>query len=512
MTSLLVMACGDDGSGGGTGGNGGSGAGSSGGAGGSVTPPPTPDSCDAPIGEADVSSPTAVVGSGVGCSEADLDAALAGGGVITFDCGTDATITVTSAKVITQTTVIDGGGEVTLSGGGSSRILLVESEVDLTLQNITLADARVSGPRGDGPGPDNSGAAVFRHSSSALHVINSTFTNNHATESGADVGGGAIYSYGGDTVIVGSTFDGNSASGGGAIGNLRSNLSIYNSSFANNRALDTNGGAVALDGLNPDQGKVFTLCGVIATNNRARIEGGAVYRYGYPDESSVIDSTTLDGNFAEDADAAAHAGGLYHHTDTPGVMPLYLSNSTISNNTSANSAGGMFFYNSPVELTNVTIVNNSALDSLAGGIAVNGVTGTFRNCTIANNHADDTDSFAGALTGAGELTIVNTIIAGNTGGNEWNPVSCTETAGGGSNNLQHPPQQGSGNDDTPCVSGIEFVEPLLGPLQDNGGPTHTMALLEGSPAIGSGTDCPETDQRGVARDNGCDVGAYQHED
>ena len=87
----------------------------------------------------------------------------------------------------------------------------------------------------------------------------------------------------------------NSASGGGAIGNLRSNLAIYNSSFANNRALDTNGGAVALDGLNPDQGKVFTLCGVIATNNRARIEGGAVYRYGYPDEQSVIDFTVLDG-------------------------------------------------------------------------------------------------------------------------------------------------------------------------------------------------------------------------
>lgn len=522
--TLVMVGCGDDpdrdpggGSGGTgastTGGTGGTSTGTGGtaGSGGSITPPPPPDTCDPPIQEVDVSSPTAVVGSGSGCTEGELDAALAGGGIVTFNCGTGATIAVTSPKVITQDTVIDGGGEVTLSGGGTTRIFLVETDADLTLQNMTLADARVSGPRGDGPGPENSGAAVFRHSSSALHVWSVVFSNNHATNAGADIGGGAIYSYGGDTIIVGSTFDGNTASGGGAIGNLRSNLAIYNSSFANNRALDTNGGAVALDGLNPDQGKVFTLCGVTATNNRARIEGGAVFRYGYPDESSVIDWTTLDGNYAEDANAAAHAGGLYHHTDTPGVMPLTLRNSAIINNTSANSAGGMFFYNSPVELENVTIAGNSALDSLAGAVAVNGVSGTFRNCTIADNHADDTDSFAGALTGAGSLTIINTIIAGNTGGNEWNPVSCTETAGAGSNNLQWPAQQGSGADDTPCAPGITFADPLLGPLQDNGGPTHTMALLAGSPAIGAGTDCPATDQRGEPRTGRCDIGAYQDE-
>jgi predicted outer membrane repeat protein len=413
--------------------------------------------------------------------------------------------------VITTTTVIDGGGTVTLSGGEASRIFLVESEVDLTLQNLTLADARVSGPRGDGPGPDNSGAAVYRHSASALHVIDVVFRNNHATDTGADIGGGAIYSYGGDTIITGSTFDDNSGASGGAIGNLRSNLAVYNSSFANNRAVDGNGGAMYLDGQNPDQGKVFTVCGVIATNNRARREGGAIYRYGYPDESTVIDLTTLDGNAAEDADAPAHAGGLYHHTDTPGVMPLFLRNSTISNNTSARGAGGLFFFNSPVELVNVTIAGNVAESSLAGAIAANGVSGTLESCTIADNHADASDSFAGAIIGGNALTITNTIIADNTGGNEFNPVSCTDTAAGGDHNLQFPAQQESGQDDTPCVPGIDFADPLLGPLQDNGGPTPTMALLPGSPALGAGADCPETDQRGVAREGGCDIGAYQHD-
>jgi hypothetical protein len=509
-TALAWAALGCGGDDASTTGSGGSGAGTSSGSGGSVTAPPTPDSCDPPITAVDTTSPDSVV-SGA-CSEADLVAALASGGIVTFDCGPSATIPITSPKVITQTTVVDGGGTVTLDGGGSTRIFLVESEVDLTVQHLTLANARVDGPRGEGPGPDNSGAAVFRHSGSTLHVIDSTFLNNHATDAGADIGGGAIYSYGGHTVIVGSTFDGNSASGGGAIGNLRSNLAIYNSSFANNRAHDTNGGAIALDGLNPDVGKVFTVCGVVATNNRARIEGGAIYRYGYPDESSVIDSTHLDGNFAEDGGAAAHAGGLYHHTDTPGAMPLTLTNSTISNNVSANSAGAMFFFNSPVELTNVTIAHNEALDSLAGAIAANGVSGTLRNVTIAENHADDSDSFAGAITGAGSLTILNTIIANNTAGNEWNPVSCTETAASGGNSIQHPAQQLSGQDDPPCVGGVTFADPMLGPLQDNGGPTPTMALLDGSPAVGAGDGCPATDQRGVARDNGCDIGAYQHEE
>ena len=508
---MAVVACGGDAGNDDGGGGNGSGASSGAGSGGSVTPPPPPDSCEPAIALVDTSSPDTVVGNGSSCTEAELDAALASGGVITFDCGANATIPITTPKVVTQSTVVDGGGSVTLSGGGSSRIFVIESDVDLTIQNLTLADARVSGARGDGPGPENSGAAVFRNSSSRLHVIDSTFLNNHATDAGADIGGGAIYSKGGDTVVTGSTFDGNSASGGGAIGNLRSNLAIYNSSFANNRALDTNGGAIALDGLNPDQGKVFTVCGVVATNNHARIEGGAIYRYGYPGESSVIAFTTLDDNHADDADRAAHAGGLYHHTDAPGEMPLSLSNSTISNNTSANSAGAMFFFNSPVELENVTIANNSALDSLAGAIAANGVAGTLRNCTIANNHADDTDSFGGAITGAGSLNIVNTIITGNTAGNEWNPVSCTETASGGANNLQFPAQQASGQDDTPCVSGIVFADPLLGPLQDNGGPTHTMALLDGSPAVGAGADCPQSDQRGVARTDGCDIGAYQHD-
>jgi hypothetical protein len=170
----------------------------------------------------------------------------------------------------------------------------------------------------------------------------------------------------------------------------------------------------------------------------------------------------------------------------------------------------MFWYNSPVTMTNVTVAGNKAVSSLGGGIAANGVPGTIASSTIADNHADNAASFGGGLVGGSGLTLKNTIIANNTAGNEWNPVSCTDTASAGDHDLQFPLKESSGQADKPCVAGITMADPLLGPLQDNGGPTKTMALMPGSPAIGTGAGCPATDQRGQPRTGACDVGAYQH--
>jgi hypothetical protein len=481
------------------------------GQGGTIAPPPIPNSCDPPAIPDAPAGPATVVGSGDGtCTEALLDAAIARGGNITFDCGaTAATITVSGPKTLALSTAIDGGGKITISGGGAHRIFVTQGDVDLTIKNLTLADAFVDGERGAGPSDTNSGAAIYRQSNGRLVVVNSVFAHNHASDVGNDIAGGAIYSYGGDTVITGTTFDGNTAASGGAIGNLRSNLTIVNSIFVNNIARDQNGGAVALDGQNVDHGKVFTMCGVVVKNNRAHRQGGGVYRYGYPGESTVIDSSWFDGNSAEDPGGLG--GGVYHHTDTPGAMPLTLTNSTISNNRAGGGAGGMFLFNAPVSLTNVTIADNAAMSSLGGGIAANGVTGTLKNCTIGGNHADNSGSFGGGIIGGGSLVLLNTIVANNTAGNAWNPVSCTEACAGGDHDLQHPPKRASGQDDGPCVAGIQFADPMLGPLMDNGGPTPTMALAAGSPAIGAGADCPATDQRGHARAGGCDIGAFQHD-
>src|SRR5271170_4573863 len=109
------------------GGGHGSGTSSGTGAGGSTPPPAT---CPAPIMPADVSSPTTVVGTGTAasCTEAALAAAITKGGVVTFNCGASpVTLTVTAQQNVMVDTVIDGGGTVTLSGGGTTRILHVAS-------------------------------------------------------------------------------------------------------------------------------------------------------------------------------------------------------------------------------------------------------------------------------------------------------------------------------------------------------------------------------------------------
>jgi hypothetical protein len=230
-----------------------------------------------------------VVGTGTpgSCTEAALDAALAdaGAAAITFDCGpAPHTITVTSEKVITRDLAIDGGGLVTLSGGGATRILKLDSSFELAtphlqLQFLTL----VNGSTAHLPGTDvgSGGAAVLRDGGS-LTVLDCMFTGNHGPSPGQDVAGGAVYSLGiGTTRISGSTFSGNSCSSGGAVGNLHNHLELVNSTVSGNSATGSggnpgnggNGGGIYMDGV--DQS--FTICGSVISGNTANALGGGLF-------------------------------------------------------------------------------------------------------------------------------------------------------------------------------------------------------------------------------------------
>ena len=180
-----------------------------------------------------VSNPTTVVGTGTAasCTEAALDAAVAKGGVVTFDCGTaPTTITVTAEVPVTVDTTIDGGKLVTLSGGKTTRIMHIKSAWNvatplLTVQNLTFTDGYTT----DVPNTTSTtegGAAIFEDGGS-LTVIDCTFTNNQCATSGEDVSGGAINGQGVGTLIVeGSTFTGNVGSNGGAIGTQDETVTI----------------------------------------------------------------------------------------------------------------------------------------------------------------------------------------------------------------------------------------------------------------------------------------------
>lgn len=496
--AVAALSCGGDnktssGAGGASGAGGStSGAGGDTGAGGSVNPPPP--TCPPPIQAVDTSSPNAVVGDGspASCTEAALDAALAKGGVVTFDCGAAAaTITVTQEKAITKDTVIDGGGKVTLSGGGKTRILHLASAWDqtgpkLTVQRLTF----INGFTTDVPNTketNQGGAAIFRDGGS-LDVIECTFSNNHCASSGQDVSGGAVTSQGvGSTIIVGSAFSGNSGSNGGAVGNLGNSLVVVNSSFDANAATGTegnpgnggNGGAIVFDGADT----MMTLCGSVFTKNTAGAQGGAIFRVAYTNEPTVVQQCAFDGNSADPT--VGLAGALYlEHTN------ITMTATTISRN-KAHYGGGFWVGQSAVaDLTNVTIAENSS-DQGGGLWFANQVSGTFLNCTIAGNTA----GYGAALfNGSNMVTLKNSVVTGNNCKN--GPFS------GGDTNLGFDGGDG-------CVAGATIGDPLLGPLADNGGPTETMKPKPGSPAIGQGMACPATDQTGKARKTPCTLGAVE---
>jgi predicted outer membrane repeat protein len=493
--------------------------------------------CAPAITAVDTSKPTSVVGTGTAasCTEQALASALAGGGIVTFDCGGAATIAVTSEKMLATKgdTVLDGGGQITLDGGGATRILHFDggnyrvTKTTVTLQNLTFAHAKASGtaipsaspPCSQGYETDGGGGAVLVNDG-VLHVLGCTFLENAAASPGPDVAGGAIYATGSlGVVIVGSRFGGNTASNGGAVGSLNSDLAIANSVFSQNQAtgsgansVDTstchsdggevgnggNGGAISIDG---GSDGALTVCGAIFEKNVSGALGGALFRT--PDgatQTSTFEQSTFDGNTA-----AQGGGAVYFHNST-----LVIEESTLSNNT-APGAGGIQADGTTLTLRNDTFAGNVATKGLGGAIALFGNGGTMTNCTFAGNQSSGGSGFfAAALAGGDTFTIQNTLFSNDATSDANSPMQCQETATG-SGDLQWPKDHVTGGaPDTDCVSGITFADPLLAPLADNGGPTQTMLPAVGSPAATIGTGCPPTDQRGEPRTStGCTAGAVE---
>jgi hypothetical protein len=503
---------------------------------GDAGPPPPKTTCVAPITAVDTSKPTKVVGTGTAasCTEAALAAAVAGGGIITFDCGGAATIAISKQIELPtdKDTTLDGGSVITLDGGGKTRILdfnhldFRKNKVVVTLQHITLAHGQAIGTTKFDPAPapcsqgfkDGSGGAIYLRDG-ILHVLDATFVDDHAATPGPDVGGGAIYAAGSlGVVVVSSRFTGCSGSNGGAIGMLNSDLTLVDDTLSGNEATGTganyidatcplvdgqreagsggNGGAVSIDG--GSDGTV-TLCGCAFRKNKGGALGTIFRTPDGPREKTLIDQCTFDGNQMQRGGAA-----YFHHSD------LTITATTFSNNT-AEGSGAIQADDTVLDMTNVTFSGNSATKGLGGAISLFGNGGTFLNCTFADNHADfGSGYFGAALAGGTKFTIGNTLFVNNTSKDAGAGMTCAGTSDG-ANDLQWPKNHlVGGAPDTACVTGITFADATLSPLADNGGPTWTMAPKPGSPAIGLGKACPKTDQRGHARKaDGCTAGAYE---
>lgn len=263
----------------------------------------------------DVSMPKAVVGNGTpeSCTGDSFIFAVAGGGVITFDCGPEP-ITITldrPAKVFNDASdevVIDGGGLVTLSGGGQTRILYMNtcdpeqnwttSHCDnqdhprLTVQNITFIDGNSKNESAEDE-LDGGGAIWAR--GGQFKAVNTRFFNNVCADTGPDVGGAGIRLFDQfedrPVYLVNSTFGGseelgNQCSNGGGISSISVSWNIINSYFSHNRAVGEganpaqagtpgggSGGAIYNDG---DE-MTLSICGTIIENNTANAHGAAIF-------------------------------------------------------------------------------------------------------------------------------------------------------------------------------------------------------------------------------------------
>jgi hypothetical protein len=223
--------------------------------------------------------------------------------------------------------------------------------------------------------------------------------------------------------------------------------------------------------------------------------GGAIFNHG----DLIISDSTI-----SDDEAGNYAGAIYNKQ----TAVAKIENSTISGNMLGDSVwaytASALYNEGEMTISNSTVSGNYTIESAEEPAAVfqnqDDASLTLIHMTIAGNEQETANRGYGLHLVDGDVSVLNTLAAGNGRAN-----CLMETAA---------PYAGSVNlaDDASCDQ-FDFSNSLaLGPLADNGGPTETHAIGEESAARDAGNDtwCTETDQRGVARDDGqCDVGAYE---
>ena len=313
----------------------------------------------AEAGPVDVTQPDQVVGNGTpeSCTcDAFIDA-VARGGKIVFNCGPDpVTITLDRpAKVFNDANpdiVIDGGGLITLSGGGKTRILYMntcdpdqhwttshcqnQDHPRLTVQNITFADGNSVGETEY----DGGGAVWVR--GGRFKVVNCRFFNNACDSLGPDVGGAAIRVFSQfnnlPVYVVNSTFGGaegygNFGSNGGGISSIGVSWTIINSLFSYNRAIG-NGGNPAQAGTrgggsggaiyNDGNTMTLTILGTLIEKNKVNAYGSAIFFVTNDHSGDIrIDKSTIHNNIG--GSWYPVYPGISMHSDTKCVV----TNSTI---------------------------------------------------------------------------------------------------------------------------------------------------------------------------------------
>ena len=454
------------------------------------------------------------------CSLRQAIVSAANGDTITIPAGTYALAAGNGQLDLASGVTIHGAGQATttIEGDGSGRVMLISGNATTaTLSGLTIAGGSTTQTAGGGldaagPGPvvlddvtvtgntvapsvgafNEGGGGIL--SSTDLTLNGSTVSHNTVTvgASDGDSGGAGILiaQGGGDLTLNDSTVTDNSAT--------------VTADTANEMTDNNGGGGIYMDALNLTVNDSTVSQNKVSVTGSAQAApadgGGGIYQFG---DNLLLRGSTVSGNSASGPGVAKGGGGGVFDG---GNTSQYL-NSTIDANRTDEPAGAV----SP----DTDGGGGVLLDNVLGGVVM-------ANMTITDNSADQ--AAGGAINNnlATEVEITDSIIAGNTEADDL------------ANNCDSQPGPGNAiisegfnltNDGSCALTGpgdILTVSPMFGPLQDNGGPTETEALLAGSPAIDAGNPagCTDlagqalvTDERGVARPQPaggrCDIGAYE---
>jgi len=390
--------------------------------------------------------------------------ALAGPDTVTFAPGLTGTITLTSGVIVISDSLVvqgPGAGVLTVSGNNTYRIFYINNfssavPIDVTLSGLTLT-------RGNSGEPGGAVLAEGENLTILSSVISDStsgfFADPPANACGGNVG---FFGSGSETlrIVNSSLINGTalsiSSAGGG-------NLCLSQGRLILERSIVSGGSATYGGGLTVDQPAAnSTILLSTISGNEALDAGGGIYNSG----SLTIESSTISGN------SSYQGGGIY------GGGVVEIVNSTISGNHAGLIGGGIFFLPMTLSATQALLL---------------------RLTTISNNTAEEDGGSVGFTTSV-EVELDHAIVANGAPQDlaGLGPPGSTFTVTANYSLIENP--------GTVALSGaanLVGIDPLLGPLANNGGPTSTHAPLPGSPVIDSGNPAipspPATDQRGFAR-------------
>ncbi len=411
------------------------------------------------------------------------------GDTITFSCS--GTIPIISTLMIgTNNLTLDGRGQsVTLDGGGSTQVISVESGITFTLNALTIAHGFNSS---FGGGLVNQGTVA---------ITNSTFTGNTS-----DYFGGGVGNYYGTITITNSTFTGNTATkDGGGLANYGM-MTVSGSTFTSNTSGFYAGALYS--------NNMMTITNSTFTSNSSEYAGGLFNDGNFTTSTMTISNSTFDKNSNYNGATDGGLGGaiLTEAADFTNSATLTVSDSTFTSNSSVAYGGGVDSFGGTVTITNSTFTNNTA-DLFGGGIAAEGASSmNISNSTIAFNSTSGVETGGGGIADLmSTVSISGSIVAENSA---WQSYNCYNDVGTNSDKGYNLSSDSSCN--FTGTGDLRNTNPRFDPngLQNNGGPTQTLALEPGSPAVDHipvGSSCPATDQRGVSRPQGpaCDIGAFE---